>query len=171
MDLSARKVLLSDDFIRELHMDEYVQATYEKYLADRAVIYKDRVPFADHRIVEYLWNVPWYMKTRDGVAKHLLRESGKGLLPDEVLWRRKSPYPKTYDRAYEALLVGRVREILEDNTSPVLQFLDKAKTEKFLESPSDYGKPWYGQLMAGPQMLAYMIQVDYWLKKYNIEIV
>ena len=70
-----------------------------------------------------------------------------------------------------ALLVGRVREILEDNTSPVLQFLDKAKTEKFLESPSDYGKPWYGQLMAGPQMLAYMIQVDYWLKKYNIEIV
>ena len=130
-----------------------------------------RVPFADHRIVEYLWNVPWYMKTRDGVAKHLLRESGKGLLPDEVLWRRKSPYPKTYDRAYEALLVGRVREILEDNTSPVLQFLDKAKTEKFLESPSDYGKPWYGQLMAGPQMLAYRIQVDYWLTKYNIEIV
>lgn len=74
------------------------------------------------------------MKTRDGVAKHLLRESGKGLLPDEVLWRRKSPYPKTYDRAYEALLVGRVREILEDNTSPVLQFLDKAKTEKFLKA-------------------------------------
>ena len=208
MDLSARKVLLSDDFIQELHMDEYVQATYEKSVAETPRLAEDtpeearrreiawlnlrwfmqtlldrmdrtsmhsgleaRVPFADHRIVEYLWNVPWYMKTRDGVAKHLLRESGKGLLPDEVLWRRKSPYPKTYDRAYEALLVGRVREILEDNTSPVLQFLDKAKTEKFLESPSDYGKPWYGQLMAGPQMLAYMIQVDYWLKKYNIEIV
>lgn len=208
MDLSARKVLLSDDFIRELHMDEYVQATYEKSVAETPRLAEDtpeearrreiawlnlrwfmqtlldrmdrtsmhsgleaRVPFADHRIVEYLWNVPWYMKTRDGVAKHLLRESGKGLLPDEVLWRRKSPYPKTYDRAYEALLVGRVREILEDNTSPVLQFLDKVKTEKFLESPSDYGKPWYGQLMAGPQMLAYMIQVDYWLKKYNIEIV
>lgn len=82
------------------------------------------------------------MKTRDGVAKHLLRESGKGLLPVKCC-AQKTPYPKTYDRAYEALLVGRVREILEDNTSPVLQFLDKAKTEKFLESPSDYGKPWY----------------------------
>ena len=129
-----------------------------------------RVPFADHRIVEYLWNVPWDMKTRDGVAKHLLRMSGTGLLPDEVLWRRKSPYPKTYDKAYEALLADRVREILEDSTAPVLQFLDRKKTEKFLESPSDYGKPWYGQLMAGPQMLAYMIQVNYWMKKYNIEI-
>ena len=63
-----------------------------------------------------------------------------------------------------------MREILEDNSFPVLQFLDKEKTKKFLESPSDYGKPWYGQLMAGPQMLAYMIQVNYWMKKYNIEI-
>lgn len=68
-------------------------------------------------------------------GKHLLRESGKGLLPDEVLWRRKSPYPKTYDRAYEALLVGRVREILEDNTSPVLQFLDKAKQRNSWKAP------------------------------------
>ena len=130
-----------------------------------------RVPFCDVRLASYLYSIPWEMKDYRGYEKGLLREAVKGLLPDEVLWRRKSPYPKTYDRAYEALLVGRVREILEDNTSPVLQFLDKAKTEKFLESPSDYGKPWYGQLMAGPQMLAYMIQVDYWLKKYNIEIV
>lgn len=207
MDLSARKVLLADDFIRELHMDEYVQATDEKSVAETPGLAEDtpeearrreiawlnlkwfmqtlldrmdrtsmhsgleaRVPFADHRIVEYLWNVPWNMKTRDGVAKHLLRMSGAGLLPDEVLWRRKSPYPKTYDKAYETLLADRVREILEDSTAPVLQFLDRKKTEKFLESPSDYGKPWYGQLMAGPQMLAYMIQVNYWMKKYNIEI-
>lgn len=67
------------------------------------------------------------MKTRDGVAKHLLRMSGAGLLPDEVLWRRKSPYPKTYDKAYETLLADRVREILEDSTAPVLQFLDRKK--------------------------------------------
>ena len=87
-----------------------------------------------------------------------------------MLWRRKSPYPKTYDKAYETLLADRVREILEDSTATVLQFLDRKKTEKFLESPSDYGKPWYGQLMAGPQMLAYMLQVNYWMKKYNIEI-
>ncbi len=65
-----------------------------------------------------------------------------------------SPYPKTYDTAYETLLVNRVREMIGDSSCPVMDFLDKRKLEQFLTSPSDYGKPWYGQLMAGPQMLA-----------------
>lgn len=130
-----------------------------------------RVPFADHRIIEYLWNVPWEMKAKDGIVKNLLRQAGAGKLPDEILFRRKSPYPKTYDRGYEALLAGMVREILNDSSSPVLQFIDKKKTEKFLESPSDYGKPWYGQLMAAPQMMAYVIQIHFWLKTYRPEIV
>ena len=125
-----------------------------------------RVPFADHRIIEYLWNVPWEMKTAGGVVKGLLREASKGLLPEEVLWRRKSPYPKTYDKGYEALLASRLRQIMDDPSSPILEFLDKKKVEMFLESPSDYGRPWYGQLMAAPQMIAYMIQLDFWLRNY-----
>ena len=130
-----------------------------------------RVPFADHRIIEYMWNIPWEMKARDGVVKHLLRESGKGLLPREILCRRKSPYPKTYVPHYEKLLAGRVREILDDSSSPANAFLDREKTLRFLESPSDYGRPWYGQLMAAPQMMAYVIQVDFWLKNYKVRIV
>lgn len=130
-----------------------------------------RVPFADHRIIEYVWNVPWDMKTRDGVVKNLLRQAGKGLLPDEILFRRKSPYPKTYDTNYEALLITRVREMMSDSKAPVLEFLDKNKLEHFLAKPSDYGKPWYGQLMAGPQMLAYLLQINYWLEIYSIGIV
>jgi len=130
-----------------------------------------RVPFADHRIIEYVWNVPWDMKTRDGVVKNLLRQAGKGLLPEEILFRRKSPYPKTYDTNYEALLISRVREMMSDGKAPVMEFLDKNKLEHFLSRPSDYGKPWYGQLMAGPQMLAYLLQINYWLKIYSIGIV
>lgn len=140
---------------------------------DRTSMYSGleaRVPFADHRLVEYLWNVPWDMKARQGVVKGLLREAGRGLLPDEILFRKKSPYPKIYDTHYEQLLAERMRNILDDSTSPVLMFLDKKKVENFLSSPSDYGKPWYGQLMAGPQMLAYMIQVNYWLKEYQIKL-
>ncbi|MPM73130.1 Asparagine synthetase [glutamine-hydrolyzing] 3 [bioreactor metagenome] len=110
------------------------------------------------------------MKTKGGVVKALLRSCGVGHLPDTVLYRRKSPYPKTYDRQYEALLSKRVREIMADSSSPVRQFLDPKKVEVFLSSPSDYGKPWYGQLMAGPQMLAYIIQVNYWMKKWNIAL-
>ncbi|KEZ91334.1 asparagine synthase (glutamine-hydrolyzing) [Lacrimispora celerecrescens] len=129
-----------------------------------------RVPFADHRIIEYVWNVPWDMKTRDGVVKNLLRQAGRGLLPDEILFRRKSPYPKTYDTNYEALLAGRVEEMVAGGSAPVMEFLDGKKLEKLLSSPSDYGKPWYGQLMAGPQMLAYILQINYWLEKYQITV-
>lgn len=129
-----------------------------------------RVPFADFRIVEYLYNVPWEMKAKNGVIKGLLRDTGRGLLPDEVLFRRKSPYPKTYDRAYETLLASQMRELLHDSSSPLLPLLDKKKTEQFLESPSDYGRPWYGQLMAGPQLIAYLLQIDFWMREYQVEL-
>lgn len=131
---------------------------------------KARVPFADHRIIEYVWNIPWDMKARDGIVKNLLRQAGRGLLPDDILFRRKSPYPKTYDTSYETILIKRIKEMTTCGYAPVMEFLDKKKLEKFLSSPSDYGKPWFGQLMAGPQMLAYILQVNYWLEKYNISV-
>lgn len=208
MDLNARKVLLSDDFLNFLDMDGYVLSAYDRSVEetprlsedtpeearrreiawlnlkwfmqtlldrmDRTSMYSGleaRVPFADHRIVEYIWNVPWDMKTRDGVVKNLLRQSARGLLPDEVLFRRKSPYPKTYDTRYEKLLADKIMDILSDNTAPVMRFLDRDKVLQFLKSPSDYGKPWYGQLMARPQMMAYIIQIDYWLRKYKISLI
>ena len=109
------------------------------------------------------------MKAKDGVAKGLLRHAAKGLLPEEVLWRKKSPYPKTYDKKYEVLLAGQIRELIRDPSAPVMEFLDQKKVETFLKSPSDYGKPWYGQLMAGPQMMAYILQVNFWLSHYGIK--
>lgn len=141
---------------------------------DRTSMYNGleaRVPFADHRIVEYVFNVPWQMKCPDGVVKGLLRHAGANLVPKEILWRKKSPYPKTYDPSYEKLLGLQLKEVLATPSSPIRTLLDFKKVKAFLDSPSDYGKPWYGQLMAGPQMLAYMLQVNYWLKKYRIRIV
>lgn len=140
---------------------------------DRTSMYSGleaRVPLADHRLLEYVWNVPWDIKCKDGVVKHLLRESANGLLPDEVLYRKKSPYPKTYNPNYEKLLGERLLHILNDSSSPINQLVDLDKVNKFLNTPSDYGKPWYGQLMAGPQMIAYLIQVNYWLKKFDTKI-
>lgn len=138
---------------------------------DRTSMYSGleaRVPFADHRIIEYVWNVPWEIKTAGGVAKSLLRQASRGLVPEEVLFRKKSPYPKTYDRGYEALLAERIREIARDSHSPVMNYLDRKKLEAFLQAPSDYGKPWYGQLMAGPQMLAYILQINFWMEKFRV---
>lgn len=129
-----------------------------------------RVPFADHRIVEYVWNVPWSMKCKDGVVKGLLREAAKDYLPDEVLYRRKSPYPKTYDPAYEKLLQTELLKILAQKEAPLNLLIDPEKTKTFIQCPSDYGRPFYGQLMAGPQLLAYLLQINYWLTKYEIKI-
>lgn len=130
-----------------------------------------RVPFADHRIVEYIWNVPWEMKCRDNVVKGLLRAAAQDLLPDDVLYRRKSPYPKTYDPKYEGLLKRELLKALSNSRSPLCGLIDRDKTEEFLQKPSDYGRPFYGQLMAGPQLVAYLLQVNYWLEKYEIEII
>ena len=127
-----------------------------------------RVPFADHRIVEYVWNVPWEMKCKDGVVKGLLREAAKDYLPDEVLYRKKSPYPKTYDPAYEGLLREELIKVLGNSSSPLNQLVDLKKVETFLQCHSDYGRPFYGQLMAGPQLLAYLLQINYWMEKYGV---
>lgn len=137
---------------------------------DRASMFSGleaRVPYADHRILEYMFNVPWEMKYKNGIEKHLLRTAFKNLLPQELLFRKKSPYPKTYNPAYEMLLKKMLSSILQSPSSPIHEFVDKDKAAKFMQSPTDYCRPWFGQLMAGPQMIAYIIEVNYWLEKYN----
>ncbi len=129
-----------------------------------------RVPFADHRIVEYLWNVPWELKYMGNMEKGLLRAAGKGILPDEVLYRKKSPYPKTYHPDYEKKLMKKVLHITENPNTKINTIINRKEILKWNERINDYGRPWYGQLMAGPQMLAYILQINYWLEKYNISI-
>ncbi len=126
-----------------------------------------RVPFADHRIVEYVWNVPWDMKCPNGLVKGLLRYASTGFLPDAILYRKKSPYPKTYHPDYEKRLGNMLLNVLHDSNAPLNMYIDREKVLTFLQTPSDYGKPFYGQLMAGPQLLAYLLQVNYWLKTYS----
>lgn len=130
-----------------------------------------RVPFADHRIVEYLFNIPWDMKFCGKIVKGLLRKASEKFLIKDVLYRKKSPYPKTYNPKYEKILKELMLEVISDNNSPICNFLDRKKVEKFLNTPSDYKTPWFGQLMAGPQMIAYMLQINYWFLKYDVKIV
>lgn len=140
---------------------------------DRASMYSGleaRVPFADHRIVEYVWNVPFSMKRRDGVEKALLRDACADLLPPALLHRKKSPYPKTYDPRYEQLLCRRFRAILRDPNAPIRAFVDPAKAERLMQAPAQTGRPWFGQLMAGPQLIAYYIQLDSWMRRYSLSV-
>lgn len=140
---------------------------------DRTSMYSGleaRVPLADHRIMEYVFNVPWEMKYQNGVEKTLLRDACADLLPAELLHRKKSPYPKTYHPGYEKLLAERFRAILEDKNAPVAPLLDTAKAKEFAAAQKELGKPWFGQLMAGPQLMAYFIQINYWMEKYHLSV-
>ena len=127
-----------------------------------------RVPFCDHRIAEYLYTVPWEFKEYANVEKGLLRYAMSDILPKEVLWRKKSPYPKTYDPRYLQIVSDRLREILYEDSTPIRNIMDKNALEQLLNS--EYSWPWYGQLMRLPQTIAYVLQVNYWLKEYKITL-
>lgn len=130
-----------------------------------------RVPFCDHRLVQYVWNIPWDMKMHNGREKGLLRQALKGILPDYIIDRKKSPYPKTHNPSYEKAVTKWLLEILKDSSSYLNQLIDVKVVKSMAEGKSDYGKPWFGQLMATPQMFAYLIQVDLWFKENKVTIV
>lgn len=130
-----------------------------------------RVPFADHRLVEYVWNIPWEMKMYGNREKGILRRALEGILPEEVLYRKKSPYPKTHHPLYTELVKKWLKEILSDRTSVLYEFFDAQKLEEMVETGGkSFQAPWFGQLMTGPQLLAYLGQVHVWFKNYGIHI-
>jgi asparagine synthase (glutamine-hydrolysing) len=131
-----------------------------------------RVPFCDHRLVEYVWNIPWEMKTAGGREKGILRMALQNILPEDVVYRKKSPYPKTHNPNYMTAVRGQLLEILNDPASPLVPLVNAEKLKQWAASDQDhFDIPWFGQLMKGPQLFAYLIQVDTWLRKYRISIV
>lgn len=125
---------------------------------------KARVPFCDYRIAEYLYTVPWSIKDYEGREKGLLRHAMEGVLPKNVLWRKKSPYPKTHNPAYFAAVSAMLNEVMSDINAPIFQFIRKEALAQLLSNKNT--THWYGQLMAAPQTIAYFLQFNYWLKKW-----
>ncbi len=127
-----------------------------------------RVPFCDYRIAEYLYSIPWAFKDYQGKEKGLLRCAMEGLLPKEVLWRKKSPYPKTYDPQYLSMVKGRLEQLLQEEDAPLLRMVSKQGLQSLLHS--DLQTPWYGQLMKQPQTICYFLQMNFWLHHYGVEL-
>ncbi|MDR3206839.1 MAG: asparagine synthase (glutamine-hydrolyzing) [Oscillospiraceae bacterium] len=172
-DTSARPGLDAD----ERRMREMVGLNFQWFMQtlldrkDRMSMYAGlevRVPYCDYRIAEYLYSLPWAYKDHGGVEKGLLREAAVGLLPEEVLRRKKSPYPKTHHPVYLAAVSARLRAVLADPASPLLRVADRGALETLLTGGET--APWYGQLMNTPQTIAYFLQMDYWMRAYDVEI-
>ncbi|MGM9589530.1 MAG: asparagine synthase (glutamine-hydrolyzing) [Faecousia sp.] len=127
-----------------------------------------RVPFCDWRIAEYLYTVPWMYKDLGGQEKGLLRQAVEDLLPRQVVHRKKSPYPKTHDPRYESLVAGRLEQVLAQKDNALFSLINREAIQSCLDGASSW--PWYGQLMRRPQIMAWLLQLEFWLRNYQVDI-
>ncbi|MCL6517233.1 asparagine synthase (glutamine-hydrolyzing) [Alicyclobacillus sp.] len=132
-----------------------------------------RVPFCDHRLVEYVFNVPWAMKACDGEIKGLLRRAARGMLPDDVLYRKKSPYPGTPNPEYLEATRARCLEVLDDPASPLRPLVDVGAIQALAEASHQPGehRPWFGQILGTPQLFHYLVEIDEWMRRYHVRLV
>lgn len=130
-----------------------------------------RVPFCDHHLVEYVWNIPWTIKKYGSREKGLLRYALRDVLPREIVERKKSPYPKTHHPDYLRLMKKQIRQLLDTPSAPLFQVLDRREVENFMNQDlTQLHLPWFGQLMNVPALLAYWWQLNEWMKRYKVVI-
>lgn len=158
--------------ISYLTMNWFMQTLLDR--SDRMSMYNGlelRVPFCDYRLVEYLWNIPWEIKAYKGREKGLLRHIVKDLLPTEIVERKKSPYPKTHNPTYLKAVKEMLSNIMKDTNAPINNLLNRKYILEILETDGKaFTRPWFGQLMTGPQLMAYLCQVNMWLERYQPKI-
>lgn len=176
--LANVKILPSDSHetaqmrkISYLTLNWFMQTLLDR--SDRMAMFNGlelRVPFCDYRLAEYVWNIPWDMKALNGREKGLLRHIMKGLLPDEIVERKKSPYPKTWNPTYLSAVKKLLSEIMKNEDAPINKLLNRKYILQILETDGKaFSRPWFGQLMTGPQLMAYLCQVNMWLEIYKPE--
>jgi asparagine synthase (glutamine-hydrolysing) len=130
-----------------------------------------RVPYCDHRIVEYAWNIPWPWKCLGGQSKGILRQAVADLLPPAVVSRQKSPYPSTVNPSYREAMRAWLRQTLAESDSPLKPCVDHEFLKRLIDGQNEVADiPWFGQLMGTPQLFAFLIQLDHWLRTYHVRI-
>ena len=177
LDTCRDSDILPDRSPLERRMREMVNLNFRHFMQtlldrkDRMSMYcglEVRVPFCDYRIAEYLYSVPWDFKDHQGQEKGLLRHAVDGLLPERILRRKKSPYPKTHDPKYGEMAANRLRQLLEDPNAQLFALVDRGFVSNMFHQEPRW--PWYGQLMGLPQTFAWLLQLDCWLRNYHVEI-
>ncbi|MCY1649600.1 asparagine synthase (glutamine-hydrolyzing) [[Kitasatospora] papulosa] len=124
-----------------------------------------RVPFCDHRLVEYVFNAPWAMKTFDGREKSLLRAATRDVLPESIAQRVKAPYPSTQDSGYEKKLRDRLAEVIGQGNAPILPLLDLERTRGRLDGSISTASTQITRID-----LEVPLWLNAWLESYDVTI-
>jgi asparagine synthase (glutamine-hydrolysing) len=149
-----------------LHLTRFVQILLDR--KDRMSMahgLEVRVPYCDHRLVEYVYNAPWRLKTFDGREKSLLRAATADVLPASVVARRKSPYPSTQDPAYERMLRERMRALLSDPDAPLRPLLDDARAWALTQG--EYEGSGFSAARRGMELA---LALNEWLTRYPVRL-
>lgn len=158
--------------ISHLTLNWFMQTLLDR--SDRMAMYNGlelRVPFCDYQLAEYVWNIPWEWKALNGREKGLLRYIARDFLPEEIVDRKKSPYPKTHNPTYLAKVKMMLTDIMKDKNAPINDLLNRDFILDILRTDGkSFSRPWFGQLMTGPQLMAYLCQVNMWLERYQPKI-
>ncbi|MBI0424489.1 asparagine synthase (glutamine-hydrolyzing) [Acinetobacter sp. ACIN00229] len=196
------KTLFSNDLLKKLDLDDFVQDSYSQALAESPILSNEslvdkrmrqmsyvnltrfvqtlldrkdrmsmavglevRVPFCDHRLVQYAFNIPWQMKSFDGREKSILRAATKDILPESISQRVKSPYPSTQDPSYEKALRQGIEAIINDSNAPVYGLLEKHNVNQLLQKNLGSSSPMYDRM--GMELA---IGLNSWLKQYRVSV-
>lgn len=155
--------------ISYLTLNWFMQTLLDR--SDRMGMYNGlelRVPFCDYKLAQYVWNIPWEIKAINDREKGLLRYISRKTLPAEIVNRKKSPYPKTHNPTYLANVKEMLTKIVDNPNSPINYLLNKDYILNILQTDGKaFSRPWFGQLMTGPQLMAYLCQVNMWLERYQ----
>ena len=149
-----------------LHLTRFLPELLDrKDRASMAVGLEVRVPFCDHRLVEYVFNTPWEMKTFDGREKSLLRAAAADIVPDSILKRAKNPYPATQDVAYEQALRDELGRLVRQGDAAILPLLDRSSVEETLRAPA--AKMTSTMTRASLEMV---LDLNVWLESYGLRL-
>ncbi|UGY94411.1 asparagine synthase (glutamine-hydrolyzing) [Streptomyces gobiensis] len=148
--------------VSHLHLTRFLPFLLDrKDRASMASGLEVRVPFCDHRLVEYVFNIPWAMKTFDGREKSLLRAAARDVLPDVVAERVKSPYPTTQDPAYDDAVRAELGQLLADRDAPTRELLDLAAVHSAIARADNAElRPFAERVLA----------LDRWLRAYDVSL-
>ena len=149
--------------ISHLTLNWFMQTLLDR--SDRMAMYNGfelRVPFCDYRLAQYVWNIPWEMKALKGREKGLLRYICKDFLPDEIVDRKKSPYPKTHNPTYLAKVKDMLTNIMENPNAPINDLLNRDYILEILDTNgSSFTRPWFGQLMTRTTTYGIFVSGEY----------